>query len=74
MLFKKRKFLRVKNEIQTMDTDNGHDWFFNELESIRLSVMHNNGMNYSPRVEERNIERLQQLVWWLEDERKNHRM
>ena len=48
---------------QIIDDDNGVDWFFTELESIKSSVMWNNGVNYSPRVEEKNIERLQQLVW-----------
>ena len=69
-MFKKRQFLKIKKEIQTIDDDNGVDWFFTELESIKSSVMWNNGVNYSPRVEEKNIERLQQLVWGLEDERK----
>lgn len=68
--FKKRAFLKIKNQIQTMDDDNGHKWFFDELESIRTHILNNNGINYSPMVEEKNIERLQQLVWWLEDERK----
>ena len=72
-MFKKRQFLKIKKEIQTIDKDNGHDWFFRELDAIKNSIMWNSGVNYNPRVEEKNIERLQQLVWWLEDERKNRR-
>lgn len=71
--FKKKQFLKIKKQIQTIDNDNGCEWFFNELDLIKSSIMNNSGMNYSPRVEEKNIERLQQLVWWLEDERKNRK-
>lgn len=68
---KKKEFLRIKKEIQLRD---GNDcWFFTELESIKSSTMTNHGAYYSPRVEEKNIERLQQLVWWLEDEKKERR-
>ena len=71
--FKKKQFLKIKKEIQTIDNDNGQKWFFDELESIRTHILNNSGINYSPTVEEKNIERLQQLVWWLEDERKNRK-
>lgn len=68
MLFKKRQFLQIKKQIQTRDGNN--TWFYIELENVKNSITNNTGMNYSQRVEDKNIERLQQLVWWLEDERK----
>lgn len=64
----KKEFLKIKKQIQTRDGNN--TWFYIELENVKNSITNNTGMNYSPRVEDKNIERLQQLVWWLEDERK----
>ena len=64
----KKKFLKIKKQIQTRDGNN--TWFYIELENVKNSITNNTGMNYSSRVEDKNIERLQQLVWWLEDERK----
>lgn len=68
---KKKQFLQIKKTI--LSRDGSDKWFYTELESIKNSIMQNHGAYYSPNVEEKNIERLQQLVWWLEDEKKNRR-
>lgn len=63
---KKKEFLRIKKEIQKKDGNN--NWFFIELEQIKSNIITNVGDNYSKKVADKNIERLQQLVWWLEDD------
>lgn len=68
---KKKQFLQIKKTI--LSRDGSDKWFYTELESIKNSIMQNHGAYYSQSVEEKNIERLQQLVWWLEDEKKNKR-
>lgn len=68
----KQLFLNnIKKPIQTKDDDNGFQWLITELENVTRSISQNNGTYYSRKVEEKNIERLKQIVWWLEDEYKN---
>lgn len=71
----KQLFLNnIKKTIQTKDEDNGFNWLITELENVTRSISQNNGTYYSRKVEEKNIERLKQIVWWLEDEYKNPKM
>lgn len=70
-IINKQLFLNnVKKSIQTKDDDNGFNWLITELENVTSSISQNNGTYYSRKVEEKNIERLKQIVWWLEDEYK----
>lgn len=74
-IINKQLFLNnIKKTIQTKDEDNGFNWLITELENVTRSISQNNGTYYSRKVEEKNIERLKQIVWWLEDEYKNPKM
>lgn len=74
-IINKQLFLNnIKKTIQTKDDDNGFNWLITELENVTSSISQNNGTYYSRKVEEKNIERLKQIVWWLEDEYKNPKM
>lgn len=70
-IINKQLFLNnIKKTIQTKDDDNGFNWLITELKNVTSSISQNNGTYYSRKVEEKNIERLKQIVWWLEDEYK----
>lgn len=74
-IINKQLFLNnIKKTIQTKDDDNGFNWLITELENVTRSISQNNGTYYSRKVEKANIERLKQIVWWLEDEYKNPKM
>lgn len=64
----KKLFLKnVKTKIERDDKDFGKQWIIRELLGITDMVEAQNDGHSKVKLNDKNIQRLKQLVWWFED-------
>lgn len=67
----KKLFLKnVKTKIERDDKDFGKQWIIRELLGITDMVEAQNDGHSKVKLNDKNIHRLKQLVWWFEDNKR----
>ena len=67
---KKLFLLNVKTKIERDDKDFGKQWIIRELLGITDMVEAQNDGHSKVKLNDKNIQRLKQLVWWFEDNKR----